>query len=198
MVSISNEIMERIKSGDEPAFHELFEKTYPDLCRFSCLYVKDRDIAENIVQDFFVNFWIKRDTLAINTSISSYLFSSVKNRSLNHIRDTKKILKLDENIDLVDSTVSYPDFQDEIDMNNLNNALKEAIESLPPKCRTIFKMSRFEELTYKEIANKLDISAKTVENQIGIALKKLHEVLKKYPGLLIIVFSIIIQYLIDF
>jgi RNA polymerase sigma-70 factor, ECF subfamily len=197
MLSVSNEIMERIKSGDKTAFQDLFEKSYPDLCRFSCIYVRDRDVAENIVQDFFVNFWIKRDALSINTSVNSYLFSSIKNRSLNHIRDSKKIIKLDENIDLIDSSVSYPDFQDEIDFNNLNMIVNEAIENLPAKCRDIFKLSRFENMTYKEIAQKLDISAKTVENQIGIALKKLHEVLKKYPGLLIVIFLFIIQCLLD-
>jgi RNA polymerase sigma-70 factor, ECF subfamily len=194
MESISIEIVEKIKSGDKLAFKHLYENYYADLCRFGLIYVKDRDIAENIVQDFFVQFWIKRESITINSSIHSYMFSSIRNRSLNYIRDNKKIVNIDENIEMIDSAITFPDYQNEIDYVNLKSAVKEAIEKLPPKCKTIFQLSREENLTYKQIAHNLNISPKTVENQIGIALKKLHDELKPYLELLILLVTLITSY----
>jgi RNA polymerase sigma-70 factor, ECF subfamily len=178
MKIVSSNISERIKSGDVSAFHELFEAFHPDLCRFALQYVKDEDIAKDIVQDFFVHFWIQRENLKINTSISSYLYSSIRNRSLNYLRNNRKFYKLDSGEDIPDNSNNFFEFTHGTGMDDLNKKISEAIDELPPKCQAVYKLSRTEKLSYKEIAEKLDISIKTVETQMGIAFKKLREKLK--------------------
>jgi RNA polymerase sigma-70 factor, ECF subfamily len=178
MKSVSSDLPDKIKAGDVKAYRELFDTFHTDLCRFAMQYVRDEDIAKEIVQDFFVNFWIKREALSINSSLSSYLYSSIRHRSLNYLRDNKRFSKLELNEEIPDNTNNNFALSGEIDAKDLNKNILEAIEELPPKCRTVFKLSREEELTYKEIAEKLNISIKTVETQMGIAFKKLREKLK--------------------
>jgi RNA polymerase sigma-70 factor (ECF subfamily) len=189
----SQGLLEQIKSGDEKAYRQLFDEYYDDLCRFALMYAKDKDAAEEIVQNFFVQFWIKKENISINLSLKSYLFSSVRNGALNYIRDKKKLTSIDDNIEYLDSISYHESDENNIDLKDLNTRVFESIENLPQKCREIFKLSRMENLTYKEIAEKLSISQKTVENQIGIALKKLHENLKPYLEILLII-CILISY----
>lgn len=191
MKLVSSSIPDKIKSGDVSAFRELFDIFHADLCRFAMQYVRDEDIAKEIVQDFFVNFWVKRETININTSISSYLYTSIRNRSLNYLRDNKRFEKLDINREIADNTCDITEFSGEMDDKDLNKNIMEAIEELPPNCKSVFKLSRDEQLSYKEIAAKLEISVKTVETQMGIAFKKLREKLKPLlnmlPGFLLFI-----------
>ena len=171
------DIIGRIKSGDRSALKVLFDKYYASLTRFGFLYVKDKDIAEEIVQEFFVHFWIKRESLSINNSIKSYLYRSVRNKCLNYNRDTKKNLSIESELELID-TLGFSENVYEVDYDELKEMIEDSIESLPQKCKDIFKLSRMQQLTYKQISDKLNISQKTVENQIGIALKKLRKKLE--------------------
>ena len=181
------DLIEQIKSGDRSAFHGIFNEYYSDLCKFAASYVKDRDAAEDIVQDFFVRFWIGRNEISIKSSLKSYLFTSIRNRSLNYLRDNNKTIKLDENIDYLNNILPGNSSED-IENSEMNLILHDAINKLPAKCKEIFYLCKIKQLSYKEIAEKLEISPKTVENQMGIAFKKLHEILKPYMNSLIALF----------
>lgn len=181
------ELLSKIKEGDKNSFKLLFDLYYTDLCRFALAYLKDPDNAEDVVQNFFISFWEKRESLTINTSIKSYLFSSVRNRSLNYIRDNSKFADIDDEF-LSNQPSGSIEADSMIDTDNLEEKIRGAIEKLPVKCKEIFLLSREQNLSYKQIAERLQISVKTVENQISIALKKLHLELKPYYNALILLF----------
>jgi RNA polymerase sigma-70 factor, ECF subfamily len=158
------------------AFQELFNEHYSSLCRFAVSFLKDNDSAEEVVQQVFVNLWDKRDLMDAEKSIKTYLFTSVKNRSLNFIRDNKKYRSYYLDIEgEMEIPVSEKDIISEAD---LNTQVKNALDKLPEKCREIFELCRFEEMKYKEVAEKLGISQKTVEAQMSKALKIMREELK--------------------
>jgi RNA polymerase sigma-70 factor (ECF subfamily) len=179
MENIPNDIdlHQRILNGEKSSFKDLFEKYYPDLVRFVYLYVQDRDSAEDIVQEFFVQFWIKRQEKNISKSVKSYLYRSVRNKALNYLRDKKNDIPINSEANLFSSSASK---EDDIyfDYEIIRREVKSAIESLPEKCKQIFNLSRNDNLTYKEIAEELNISTKTVESQMSIALNKLRKSLK--------------------
>lgn len=172
MQVIDNQIFDAVKTGDESAYEQLFRAFYPRLCGFAATLVTDREEAEEVVQTLFCRLWEQRDTLEVTTSVQAYLFRAVRNASLNHlkkvkIRDTYKA----HNLATMEQNHEFQ--PDHAVHSELRQALEKAISGLPEQCRIIFKMSRFEELKYKEIADKLGISPKTVENQMGKALKVL-------------------------
>jgi RNA polymerase sigma-70 factor, ECF subfamily len=163
-------------SLNEDAFHQVFNLYYNVLCRFAAGYLQDTDDAQEIVQQVFINLWQNRDTINPQGHIKSYLFTSVKNRCLNHIRDRKKFRSyyLDVEVEL-EFPVSE---KDNLIEKDLEKQLEKALDKLPEKCREIFMLCRFEDMKYKEVAQKLDISQKTVEAQMSKALRILREELK--------------------
>lgn len=181
------ELYNKTQSGDKVSFKVLFDKYYSQLTQTAYLFVKDSDIAEEIVQEFFIKLWIKKNEININSSVKSYLFQSIRFRSINYIRDHKRIASENFELELINDSIENQ-FED-FDYDIIKNKLVAAIDSLPEKCKIIFLLSREESLTYKQIAEKLDISQKTVENQIGIALKKLRE--KLQPLLKNLIYSLI-------
>lgn len=161
---------------DEAALQKLFDAYYSSLCRFASGYLSDADAAEDIVQQVFINLWNHREEIQPDKQIKSYLFTSVKNRCLNHIRDHKKYRSyyLD-----VEAELEIPvEEKDTFTEAELENRLNLALDKLPEKCREIFLLCRFEEMKYKEVADKLNISPKTVEAQMSKALKILREEFK--------------------
>jgi RNA polymerase sigma-70 factor (ECF subfamily) len=150
-------------------------------------YVHDLDTAKDLVHNVFINLWEKREDIDPNKSVKSYLFTAVYNRSLNHIRDHKKFHNEDisEYHDRLAGT--QEDYYDKVESSELSARIKNAIDTLPERCREIFLLNRFEEMKYKEIAEKLDISIKTVEAQMSKALKILREQLTDYIGLLVFI-----------
>lgn len=165
-------------ANDHEAFHKLFNEYYSSLCRFATSYIGNPNNAEDIVQQIFVNLWEKGFEIDPNKTIKTYLFTSVKNRCLNYIRDTKKYRSYYLDIEAeLEIPVSEKDVFSEAE---LNEQLKKAINKLPEKCREIFMLCRFEDMKYKEIAQKLDISEKTVEAQMSKALKIMRVELKDY------------------
>ncbi|MGD8780043.1 MAG: RNA polymerase sigma-70 factor [Ignavibacteria bacterium] len=175
--NIDLKLLEKTKAGDKTSYKVLFEKYYPALVRFVYLYVKDEDIAEELVQEFFVQFWIKREQIKINTSVKSYFYKALRNRALNYKRDEKDDLSINSDLHLIDD-VQSKQYNDQLDLQLLEAQVKSAVDSLPEKCKKIFRLSRENNLTYKEIAERMNISQKTVEAQVGIALKKLREKLQ--------------------
>lgn len=170
--------MQALQNGDEGAMEMLFRNYYRRLCTYTNTILNDPDESEEIVQQVFVQMWEKRETMQINTSVQSYLFRAVRNNSLNRIKHEKvRRQYVDEVTSLANDSepASGMTFH-----NELQSQIMKAIESLPEQCRLIFKLSRFEELKYAEIADQLGISVKTVENQMGKALRMMRESLKDY------------------
>jgi RNA polymerase sigma-70 factor (family 1) len=171
--------------GNDRDFERLFKSFYPRLCAYAVTMIHDRDEAEEIVQTLFCRLWEQRSSLDITISVQAYLFRAVRNATLNHIkktqiRDAYKTMNLD-------TINNNPDYQpDRIAQSDITKRLENAISSLPEQCRLIFKMSRYEEMKYKEIADQLGISIKTVENQMGKALKILRGSMTEYLTVLLI------------
>ena len=181
------EILTALKQNDEKAFEDLFKSYYQRLCTFAHSILHDVDEAEEIVQNVFLNVWEKRAAMQINISVQSYLYSAVRNACFNKIKHGKVrqlYAQEQEAIATTNVPASHITFE-----NDLQKQIHEAIESLPEQCRIVFKLSRFEELKYAEIAEQLNISVKTVENQMGKALKVMRLKLKGYLVILILILS---------
>lgn len=143
-------------------------------------YIYDLDEAKNIVHEVFMSVWEKFESLPEGTNYKSYLYTAVKNKSLNHIRDRKKHVVLEEAED------DGPTEQNAtLETAELEREIEIALQSLPEKCRQVFEMNRQEGLKYAEIAEKLNISIKTVEAQMSKALSILREHLREFMMLLI-------------
>ncbi|MGD8781998.1 MAG: RNA polymerase sigma-70 factor [Ignavibacteria bacterium] len=179
--------IQKIKNGDSDSFKELFFELAKPLIYFSNRIVKDYDEAENIVQDVFVSIWQNREKLDPSLKIKTYLYVAVKNRSLKFIRHENVKQDSFESLQEIYQNPSDPD--PETSYNELKSAIDSAIKSLPEKCRLIFEMNRFDKLSYKEIAKVLDISVKTVETQMGRALKSLRQQLAKFISLILFFWS---------
>ncbi|HYG41259.1 MAG TPA: RNA polymerase sigma-70 factor [Cytophagales bacterium] len=156
---------------------ELFKTYYSPLVKLVYRMLKNVEVSEDIVQDVFIKVWNNRQNLDETKSIKSYLYRSAINTTLNHIEKNKRsvqVTKIDSNL------VSYSGNQTEekVNFKELEKKVSAAIDTLPPKCKVIFVMSRYDELSYKEIADTLELSVKTVENQIGKALSIMREQLK--------------------
>ncbi len=180
MVQIpDSDILMAIRQGNERVYEGVFRKHYQALCNYACGILKDMDDAEEVVQSIFLKFWEQRTDIEISVSLKSYLYRAVHNTCLNRI----KHLKIQETYrqyvgDYLEET--YDSATEILDKVELENRIAEALEKLPEQCRLIFKMSRFEELKYQEIADKLGLSIKTIENQIGKALKIMRMELADY------------------
>ena len=175
-----------MKTLDKAAFEELFRSYFTPLCSFAQKYVNDADEAKDIVHNVFINLWNKRNEITLETSLKSYLFQGVHNRSLNFIRDHKKLVQFDTPQN-ESELGKYLKSHDHLESSEAEQRINRALDDLPDKCREIFLMNRFDGLKYREIAEKLDISIKTVETQMSRALKTLRERLSDMITVLIIV-----------
>jgi RNA polymerase sigma-70 factor (ECF subfamily) len=172
------DLFQEIRNSNEKAFEKLFRRYYGHLCLFASRIVQDDISAEEIVQDFFVKLWEKRELLSIETSVKSYLFKSIKNLCLNFIQHNKTKLRYAQSV--LSETPNNKTDDDSFTEIDLAEKIEESIQSLPTKRQEIFRLSRENGLKYREIAKKLNISIKTVEAQMGLAIKSLREKLKKY------------------
>jgi RNA polymerase sigma-70 factor (family 1) len=158
-----------IRNGDEMVFDTVFRRYYEPLCHYATKLTNgDPDEAEDLVQQTFVKLWERRSALDIAWSMKSYLYKMVHNAALNRIRHQKTKDKYQQfNAQQLDTQHVQP----EDTAPELQERLKKALDELPPQCRNVFELSRFEELKYREIAEHLEISIKTVETQMGKALR---------------------------
>jgi len=157
---------------------------------FALEYVKDHDIAREIVQDAFAKLWEKRDTIKLEKSPKSYLGTSVRNRCLNYLRDHKKF---DRSILEFEGLGDGHDYEehDHLVAEELRNRIEEATNELPDKCRQVFLKNRVEHMKYKEIADELDISVKTVEAQMSKALRIMRDKLSEFITLFLIIMELL-------
>ncbi|WP_291859778.1 RNA polymerase sigma-70 factor [Marinilabilia sp.] len=162
------EIIRLIARSDEHVFEQLFRSWYARLTLFAFKFLSDRQEAESIVQMVFIKYWEKRKELKIE-SLNSYLMTAVRNSCLNELKRRPHFYSVEEQFNLADET-DDDGFDEE-----LMEKVQAAIDEMPPQRQKIFKMSRFEGVKYKEIASRLGISPKTVEAQMGKALKTLRE-----------------------
>lgn len=179
------DLITRFKNGDQTAFELLFHFYYSGLVMYSMQFTTDKAEAEEIVQDFFVRFWQKRQQFLVSDSLKSYLFLSVKNGSLNflkHKRVEEKYIRA-----MVELSNQHLVFDPDLYVaTELQEKVREAVDLLPEKCREIFIMSRFKGMKNEEIADELHLSKRTIETQISKALKVMKVELKDYAGLLML------------
>lgn len=173
--------LQRIQKGDLKEFERLFKTLYSPLCAYANKYLQDKDKAEEIVQDIFYGIWKNREKLDIKVSFKSYLYRAVSNNCLQLIQHQAVQDKYVQHVK--NEVVHYQaDPVKEMEMQEMNKVVEETLESLPERCKKIFSMSRFEGLKYREIADKLKISQKTVEANMGKALQAFRRNLKQYVG----------------
>lgn len=181
----------RIRLGDEQAFELLFRKFFVCLCGFANKYLNDPDQAKETVQEAFCKIWEAREELDPENSIKAYLFKITKNLCINILRKRKVEAKYSEIYKQIycDFRVSYS-IHEHLCADELEKGIASAISKLPRECRKIFELSRNDGLKYKEIADTLNISVKTVEGQMSKAFRILRLELNEYLGLILFVLTI--------
>jgi RNA polymerase sigma-70 factor (ECF subfamily) len=172
----------------EHSFELLFKSHFKGLCQFAVTYVKDSEVARELVQDAFVSLWLKRDTIDLDKQVRTYLSTTVRNKCLNYLRDNKRFSKELLEIENLTEFFSF-DQPDHLVQSDLLNQIDHAISELPEKCREIFKLNRNENLKYQQIADQLGISVKTVETQMSKALAHLRIRLSEYLPLLLLLLT---------
>lgn len=182
---LEKQVLETLQLGNESAFEMIFRTYYQPLCRYAYSFLQDKEEAEEVVQASFISVWEKRNNIAIETSLKSYLYRMVRNSCLNVIKH-EKVKQQHVAHELAVSEVAYESVSQKVQAAELEIRITEAMKTLPEQCRLVFQLSRFEELKYQEIADQLQISVKTVENHMGKALKLMREQLKDYLPLFLI------------
>jgi RNA polymerase sigma-70 factor (ECF subfamily) len=167
------ELLVRLRQGDDAAFEAIFRQWYAPMVAMTAALLRDRGPAEEVVQDVLLELWRRRHTLTFETSIRAYLFQAARNRALNYLRRERVEARGEPTIA---AAMPSPEPADsEARESELNIAIQSAIAGLPDRCREVFELSRVRGLKYSEIATELGISVKTVEAQMGKALRVMRE-----------------------
>jgi RNA polymerase sigma-70 factor, ECF subfamily len=164
---------------DEVAFEQVFKTHFKKLHAYACTIIKEDTAAEEVVQQVFFKLWERSKGLSISGSIAAYLYRAVYNESLNYLKHQKVQSQYQQHVTHTMKNESYSPGK-KFSMKELDEQLSKAMNELPEQCRTVFQLSRFEELRYREIADHLGISVKTVENHMGKALKILRTKLVEF------------------
>ncbi len=166
------EIIERLRTGDQGAFDHVFRSYYASLVGMAESMLREREPAEDVAQDVMLELWKRRENIVLESSLRAYLFRAVRNRALNHIRHLRVAPRAEP-----DAALDIP--TGAADQHTLHKemaeAVKDAIASLPDRCREVFQLSRVQGLKYQEIADALGISIKTVEAQMGKAIRVMRQ-----------------------
>jgi RNA polymerase sigma-70 factor (ECF subfamily) len=172
------DLLKRIQAGDEGAFDTVFRTWYPVLVRVAAALLHETDPAEEIAQEVMLELWRRRHVVDAGVSLQAYLLRAVRNRSLNQLRHLR--VRRDTEAD-VQGTYGAPMAADQsIAARELSEAVQVALRELPPRCREVFELSRIHGLRYAEIAEALGIAQKTVEAQMGKALKIMRQRLQEW------------------
>jgi RNA polymerase sigma-70 factor (ECF subfamily) len=189
LASYERILLEKLKNDDQSAFTIIFTKYYEDLVRFSFGYTRDSDASEEIIQEVFLKLWENRKALMIHSSLKSFLLKTVQNRSIDSLRHVSITHKY-ASIVLEHPLLAENDTENYILHSELEANFKHAMDIIPTEYAEAFRMSRMETLNYQEIAQKLDISVRTVEVRISKALKLLRDELKDYLVLVLILIKL--------
>lgn len=173
-------LQERIRGGDEGAFDAVFRDNYAHLVRMAESIVRERAIAEEIAQDVMLELWRRRETIEVEQSFRAYLLRSTRNRALNLVRHQKIVTREATIAAAAAETARAQSAEDEMLGTELERAVRQAISDLPDRTREVFQLSRERGLKYSEIALVLDISVKTVEKRMGLALAELRDRLAQW------------------
>ena len=176
------ELFKKACNGDEQAFTTFFKNYYEQLYRFAGRFIKDEDAAENIIQDLFVQIWLRGSKIDIEQNVKAYLYTSVKNRCINYLKKSKLTFGLNMNSEAQTESIKSP--EENLIEDEMFTAIHNAIERLPEKCRRIYLMKKYDELSYKEIAEILGISINTVKTQMKRALKSLLKQLENLSSII--------------
>ncbi|HEY8388363.1 MAG TPA: RNA polymerase sigma-70 factor [Parasegetibacter sp.] len=183
------ETIKLLGERNEKAFERVFKTYYKDLHAYAFTILRDDMAAEEMVQNVFYKIWEKLPSLNFSGSVAAYLYKAVHNESLNYLKHLK--VRQAYHTYTTYLRVTGEQAERKLVLSELESRLSDALNELPEQCRTIFQMSRFEELRYTDIAGRLKISVKTVENQMGKALKRLRHSLADYlPHLILILLNI--------
>jgi RNA polymerase sigma-70 factor, ECF subfamily len=182
------DLVHLLRKGDRAAYEKVFKNFHRPLRVYAFLIVKDEATATDIVQEVFYRIWLKREKLFIRSSLKAYLYACVHHESLLQLKKQKRHINY-ESIMLTreKNTVSAEDTAMKITHAQLEDSVRQALNRLPEQCRTIFQLNRFEKLKYREVAGVLGLSVKTVESQMGKALKLLRLYLSEFLPILIFI-----------
>ena len=162
-------LINRLRSGDESALTELYNKFWQSLFVSSYNVLKDKELCEDIIQDIFMNIWHNREKLEINISLKGYMYACARYQVFNQFKKNKDKIHVELFEDL-DKRFQYSTPETQLMHEELLDQINSIVQALPEKCQLVYKLSREEQLSHKEIAERLDISTKTVENHITKAL----------------------------
>lgn len=163
-------------------FENVFKAHFKNLASYALMIIKDQEAAEEIVQQVFFRLWEQKDEVVMQETVATYLYRAVHNTCLNHLKHAKVREGYKSHVHRTGSEIGHD--TDHAALRELREKIDEALNDLPEQCRTIFQMSRYEDMRYREIAEALGISVKTVENQLGKALKILRTRLADYLPIL--------------
>lgn len=167
-------LLHLLETNDPQALRFIFQQYHAFLCATAYRIVQDQDVAKDLVQDVFIRLWQHRTPLQIIFSLKAYMHKSVINAALTYLEKEQKLKRL--SLEAADEIGEEDGWHASVHAQDLQTALGQAIDQLPPACRTVFVLSRFEELSHAQIADSLHISVKAVEKHITKALKRLRTV----------------------
>src|SRR5690606_34865614 len=173
------ELLKALQNGDKKAFEYIYLRFGDKLVRYVDSRVRDRSVSEEIVQELFLSLWSRRKKVAPDTELEPYLFNAAKYKILSHIRSEKVRRRYAEHFALFVAQHHADVTTELLDVADLEAIIERRISTLPPKCQQAFRMSRFAHKSIAEIAEEMNISARTVENYITRALKYLREALSE-------------------
>lgn len=176
-LSYEQEKLLLLKKGDRKVFENIFNEYYTVFVRLSLKIVKQEEVAEEVVQDVFVKLWEKKSDISIQISLKAYLAQAVKNQSLNYLKSKEGKYQQTLKTEVEDYLVVDEETQNELEFLEFQYLVEKSINALPDRSQQIFKLSRYDGLSYAKIAEKLDISVKAVEKQMSSSLKKMREFL---------------------
>ena len=175
------DLLARLRAGDHAAFDAIFRHWYEPVVRSANRVLHDAGVAEELSQDVFLELWRRRESLAPDSSVAGYLMQAVRNRSLNHLRHLQVQQKSAVYVEALSEPTEYADADTQA--GELQDAIRSAIDALPPRTREVFLMSRERDLRYSEIAEQLGVTVKAVEANMSRALRQLRERLSPFlPG----------------
>jgi RNA polymerase sigma-70 factor (ECF subfamily) len=175
-------IQKKIQGGDIREFERLFTRYYEPLCHHAFKILRDMDSAEDIVQEFFYNFWKNLDSFSPKLSLNAYLYHSIRNNALHYLEHMDIRQTYAHQVISVAQEEMPVEMNNSIELRDLNHAINLTLQQMPERCSRVFRMNRFEGKKYREIAEILSISVKTVEADMGKALQIFRKSLKEFTG----------------